>query len=250
MSEQCALDLQDDQELGPIRYIHREDDDHSLYHQDTFHMDDTHMHLKFKSQLTEKELNHLLQIFQDYQLISPFERNMFLLGNCFRHKLACIEMDRFLGLTSPLAERSQASVEGDTKKIISYLKTIQDNDILLDLHNHLLSASFDYLRENPAGNMSIWQGTDAHGNVIKTSKSWAIIEKTITLQMENNIAAHCQFNRYVAQDRVHQLSRYPFFCVKHNVADSRPQSPSIEAFLNGDRQGFDDTYQHHFNKCS
>ena len=180
MSEKCVSNLQFDSELGPIRYVHREDDDHSLYHQDTFHMDDGHMHVKFRSKLTENELEHLLQVFVNYQLITPFEKYFFLLGHVFRHGCARVAINKILGLNLGEVESLTPSVEESTRNIISYLKTIQDNDILIDLHLYLLSSTFDYLRENAAGEISIWQGTDAYGNVVKTSKSWAIIEKSIT----------------------------------------------------------------------
>ncbi|HAT9452185.1 TPA: Dot/Icm T4SS effector LegA7, partial [Legionella pneumophila subsp. pneumophila] len=47
-------------ELGVYRFIHRDDTDHDLYHQDEFSMDDNHYHAQFDKAIDESKLENIL----------------------------------------------------------------------------------------------------------------------------------------------------------------------------------------------
>lgn len=124
--------------------------------------------------------------------------------------------------------------------------------MLVDLHQYLLEQKFDYLRTNPAGDRSTWQGTDANGQIVKTSESWSMIEKAIELQMAHNIEKGCRFTYRVARDRAKELSMHRFFGVKHNLVEDaavmqEPQSPSVIAFEGKDTDTFDKRYESLFS---
>ncbi|MGL5742952.1 MAG: hypothetical protein ACRCXC_10670 [Legionella sp.] len=50
-------------EVGRPTFVHRDDVDHYLYHDDNFNMDNTHYHIKFKRQLDEPTLDKIFGSF-------------------------------------------------------------------------------------------------------------------------------------------------------------------------------------------
>ncbi|KTC79999.1 hypothetical protein Lche_2019 [Legionella cherrii] len=65
-------------ELGVYRFVHRDDPDHYLYHQDSFKMDDNHYHAQFSVSIDEKKLDSILTTFEKYSIISNEEHTRFL----------------------------------------------------------------------------------------------------------------------------------------------------------------------------
>ncbi|HAT1772528.1 TPA: hypothetical protein RG395_001456 [Legionella pneumophila] len=65
-------------ELGVYRFIHRDDHDHDLYHQDEFSMDDNHYHAQFDKTIDESKLENILGILEKHSLISSEEHTSFI----------------------------------------------------------------------------------------------------------------------------------------------------------------------------
>ncbi|HAT7073901.1 TPA: hypothetical protein JAN90_14275 [Legionella pneumophila] len=65
-------------ELGVYRFIHRDDTDHDLYHQDEFSMDDNHYHAQFDKTIDENKLENILGILEKHSLISSEEHVSFI----------------------------------------------------------------------------------------------------------------------------------------------------------------------------
>lgn len=65
-------------ELGVKRFVHREDDDHSYYHQDDFDLDNTHYHAQFAVTMTVQLLNKILRVFEKHKLVTNQERLNFI----------------------------------------------------------------------------------------------------------------------------------------------------------------------------
>ncbi|KTD08985.1 hypothetical protein Lgra_2220 [Legionella gratiana] len=65
-------------ELGVYRFVHRDDLDHYLYHQDTFSMDDNHYHAQFEKTIDELKLEDILSILEKHALISSEEHESFV----------------------------------------------------------------------------------------------------------------------------------------------------------------------------
>lgn len=65
-------------ELGVYRFVHREDSDHYLYHQDDFEMDDNHYHAQFAVTINENKLDSILDVLQKYSIISESEHKSFV----------------------------------------------------------------------------------------------------------------------------------------------------------------------------
>ncbi|AMP91462.1 hypothetical protein AXF37_02100 [Legionella pneumophila subsp. pascullei] len=65
-------------ELGVYRFIHRDDHDHDLYHQDEFSMDENHYHAQFDKTIDESKLENILGILEKHSLISSEEHTSFI----------------------------------------------------------------------------------------------------------------------------------------------------------------------------
>lgn len=234
--------------VGNVRSVLRDDDDHGMYHHDGFKMEDLHRHLNFKSMLTSDQLSEILNILVAQNLLTSHEKIAFLKALKERYQLAREKLD---GVVESIMQAVQVTTinelipfdtltsQADMKAIIHFLSTIEDNEILVDLHCYLLSEKFDYLRNNPAGEASCWQGTDAKEVVIKTSQGWAMIEKSIELRMARNIEITCKFTTTLAEKRAEQFLGHKFFGVRHfleldvNGIEER-LSPSVKAFREAD----------------
>ena len=201
--------------------------------------------MKFKAGLTRDQLSMILDILVARNLVTSDERIVLLAAYDRRFESSRKQLDMILGSQFGL------DLTSDYQKINQFIRTIEDNDLLDDLHTYLLCDTFNALRSNPAGDASIWQGTNAAGEVIITSQLWAMIEKSITLQMGHNVEKGCQFTAKLAKDWATELSVHRFFAVKHQlngVADRArdSESPSVEAFRNWNTTTFDREYNSHF----
>ncbi|KTC83754.1 hypothetical protein [Legionella cincinnatiensis] len=65
-------------ELGVYRFVHRDDNDHNLYHQDNFNMEDNHYHAQFSKTIDEIKLEDILGILEKHTLITAEEHESFL----------------------------------------------------------------------------------------------------------------------------------------------------------------------------
>ncbi|WP_131794858.1 hypothetical protein [Fluoribacter gormanii] len=70
--------MQRSNELGVYRFVHREDADHYLYHQDDFEMEDDHYHAQFAITINEGKLDSILDVLQKYSIISEEEHKSFV----------------------------------------------------------------------------------------------------------------------------------------------------------------------------
>ncbi|KTD61287.1 hypothetical protein Lsan_1849 [Legionella santicrucis] len=68
----------DQNELGVYRFVHREDSDHALYHQDNLDMDYNHYHAQFSKTIDEIKLEDILGILEKHTLITSEEHTSFL----------------------------------------------------------------------------------------------------------------------------------------------------------------------------
>lgn len=224
------------------RNVHREDHDHPLYHQENaeigFREDDEHFHIKFSVLLSYDHLELILETFVKYELIDDNEKNELLLLFATRQKK-----------NQDLLKYLDRESEKDTKRIIGYISRCDDNDVLLNLHECLLSDEFDYLRE--LDDLLItrrWQGTDNNGDIVQTSKGWSMIEKSIALKMANNIRmVNITHTPEVCKERAMQLAQYSFFAIKRKADNSIERSGMYQAFQDNDLNGFDKSYEKHFS---
>ena len=162
----------------------------------------------------------------------------------------------FSSPAAPAAESKAAAspstdadkVIGDTKKIITYIHTISDIEVLSDLHQYLKSEKFNYLRHVGTA-PSDWLSKDAESRPITTSESWAMIEKALSLQMAQSIKTNCSvFSPELAASRATQLATsYGFFGMCRSKSAAAPASPSYTAFSTHDAGTFDRRYAEHFN---
>ncbi|CDZ75965.1 hypothetical protein BN59_00227 [Legionella massiliensis] len=77
--EEAGLVTQRVNELNePVTFVHRDDADHDRYHQDSFPLDDTHMHMRFAKAIDEPKLEQVLEFFAKHNLISGAEQASFL----------------------------------------------------------------------------------------------------------------------------------------------------------------------------
>lgn len=224
--------------MGKIRFVHRNCDDHTLYHQDKFNQDDDHSHIKFKSMLTNTQFIEIMNIFLKYEMISKDEKNQFIAKyeTCFINKRHALD-------------EAISEAKNQTETIIKFISECKKNENLADLHDYLLSPKFDDLRKSPE---KMFHGTDEKGHVIETSESWAKIEKAISLQMSLNIEKNSRFTLELAKTQSKQLSAsHPFIMVRHiteNAKETDPISPTFKAFKKGDGKELEERYENHFHK--
>jgi len=225
--------------------IHRDDDDHAFYHLDDCSLEDTHAHWKFRTPMTRKKLELILQELKKHQLISDDEETGFLAAYDERYIRALHDLCSSLSRT--------CDIDIDTRAIINYIKSCNDNDIIHFLHQALLSDRFNYLRVITAAPLEyLWQGTDTREEVVETSKQWAMIQKAISLQLANNIRTECdRFSDKVARERATQLRMcYPFFALKRKspICTDRFTSSLFTAFATREETKFTEKYEKFFRR--
>ncbi|MHB1948330.1 MAG: hypothetical protein ACYCQI_09480 [Gammaproteobacteria bacterium] len=242
--------------FAPIRFVKRKEDDHAIYHKDTFDFHHLHSHFKFNHPLNRGELQQILAILIQYKLITPEERSAFFIAYDHRYATSRKQLTRKL-LNPEVNVHSKmieiATVAGsktsykkaDKTIVIQSIKTCLDNDILADLHALLKTTPFDYLRELTSKHkISFWRGTNVKGDIVKTSRSWAMIEKAIFLQMAHNIAKESKFTKDVGYAYAQDLARaHHFFKIGRHCLNPYNTSKTYRAFKNGETLKLDREYQ-------
>lgn len=233
------------------RFIFTDDDDHALYHQDKLNKNSPHCHIKLRSQLNKHLLTTLLDILVNHRLINEEEKLAFLNAFDQRYIKSRENLDEILAeIETPtdleLKKENPSKKVLHAKAIAQFVHACTDNDIIVDLHRYLLSSKFDYLRV--IGKVSCL-GSNANGKIIKTSTTWAWLEKTLSLQLAQNIKDKCEFTYDLARSRAKQLSVHRFFGISR-YDSSEPCSPTLRAFVRADSKTFDERYESHFSLCS
>lgn len=65
-------------ELGVYRFVSRNDDEHHLFHQDDFDMEEDHYHAQFSRTIDDVKLGQILSILERYNLITSEEHERFI----------------------------------------------------------------------------------------------------------------------------------------------------------------------------
>ena len=242
-----------DDKIEHMRYIHRDADDHELYHKDGLDKEVEHCHLNFHDMLSGEQLGKILDIFMHHGLITADEKAKFLDAYALRYANARNELDAALKpKTSSESKESKPDAKVDTISIINFIKNCSENDILVNLHQYLEMEKFNYLRAVKEDKKATWFGTDASNHVIQTKKSWAMIEKAIALQMAHNIEVNCNFTPNLAITFAAKFAKaHPFFAIKHhnNASLSASATSSIfNAFRSCDKSKLDNSYEHLFQR--
>lgn len=219
------------------RFVHNEDDDHRLYHNDGLDRNLTHHHIKFNALINHERLAEILSTFVENKIITAKECEAILMAYDNRFIQSRKRLDRIVSYDK----------ESDFLLIKLLIKACEDNDLLADLHEYLLSPQFDHLREAPPEGSS-WLGLNATGKVFKTTETWAMIEECITLQMANNIRNKAEhFSEKLAKQAASQLKQnLKFFAMSHRHGSSYDTSASFRAFANHDLEKFDKELKAHF----
>jgi len=210
------------------RIVIRINDDHSLYHNnDGYNLDESHWHIKFKNIMTMEQILKVFKIFIEAGLIIEQEKVDFFKALEKRYEACRLMLNTMI---------TKNAVHDSSQIIKTCLQDCTDNDMLAYMHRYLLSPQFDYLRDETIDTSNIrWQGTDSHGQVVPTTKSWAMIEKFIAYQMAQNI--HHLVSRFTPQigaERTKQLSvAYPFFAIKRKATAKTNASNIVAAFSQG-----------------
>ncbi len=224
---------------GYVSTIMREDDEHNLFHRDLFNRDDYHWHFAFDSMIDRGKLSRILDILIKYNCISDNNKNIFMQSYDARYQ-------QFI---TPLKLTHRDKYK-DTASIIKFIKQCNDNDLLVHLHKHLLDSKFDYLRARTGRfSFSFWRGTNKKGETVETSRSWAMIEKTLALQMGINICDQAtKFTPQFAEKKSRQLACfYPFFMIaRYFFSWPLMGNSSFEAFSRGDEIEFREKRYQHF----
>src|SRR5579885_704669 len=219
------------------KFVRRNDDDHMLYHRDSFILDESHWHIKFTCLLNIDQLVEILNIFIKHQLLTKHEQTKFLEAVEKRYSDARIVLSNTL----------TTEKEADAKTIIAFIKKCPDNDILKNLHGYLTAKVFDYLRSEPitdqndssATERKKYQGSDSNGQIVATSREWSLIEKAITLQMAHNIQNHCtRFTPALGKQYAKRLKhQFCFFSISRNAKHGvKKKSSAYLAIKNADAE--------------
>ncbi|OGT53214.1 MAG: hypothetical protein A3E84_01115 [Gammaproteobacteria bacterium RIFCSPHIGHO2_12_FULL_42_13] len=145
-----------------------------------------------------------------------------------------------------LAQGDKAS---DMRSIVQLIRSISDNDILVNLHQYLLEKKFDYLRLKLGLEIfsNRWQGLNRNGGIEDTTYCWAVIEKAFTLQIAHNVQAGSrQFTAAVGDRYSQQLAQYRFFAKPHRSGSTKETSRVFDAFARGDGANLDEKYRKMF----
>ena len=225
--------------------------DHGMYHNKPSEKQKNHVHFKFQNMISEAHLKKILIMFIIHKMLTSSEANQY--DYCYKARKLKIETDLADVLPKGVGVKGQVNPSPDKyahkDAIIQFIDQITHLDQLEHLHKHLLSEKFNYLRQlTGTCPWSFWQGTNANGETVTTSKTWSAIEKAIQLKMSMIVAQRCSYNTALGQKRAEQFTRnHPFFSIKRNrLSRSRTTSSSFDAFRDGDRATLDAAYQSHF----
>jgi hypothetical protein len=178
----CLEQIQAGKICSYDKYVIRTDDDHLLYHRDSYNLNDSHWHIKFRRILNKDQLATILNIFENSMLITHEEKLDFLAAFDQRYIECRNRLDREL---DGICQEDVGTV------IINFVNRCSDNDILSDLHKYLLEEKFDFIRAVNGSEIPRFQGCNRQGQVVPTHIAWAKIEKAIAVQMVHNIQKQC-----------------------------------------------------------
>jgi hypothetical protein len=222
------------------------DHEHRSYPTEQFCLDDDrhgqkHAHVRFSKGVDINILNKLLCYLKDsYHMFTQAEVDM-----CNDQWKKRHDAD-FQHLEGKLSSRKKS----DVAIIIQHISTIEDIDTLMALHQHLLDKKFDYLREfTGVVKFSLWRGTDANNNEIHTTKSWAMIEKAISLQIVKIAPTSKRPEKFAFTESIGIY--HPFLTIKrfHIPGQSEESdNASFDAFRHKDTKKVEEKHQSHFRK--
>lgn len=248
------------------RYIHRNDDDHQLFHADNFDMEENHSHIKFKMNLTLTKLSQIVGIMASMDFISEAEKNDFL--NMYKM--------RFVSAKNKLEALLKQDKQKDIEAIKEFIKNCSDNDILTYIHEQLTGNKFDYLRAiqvkpvaaaaaaaattapaavaaaAPAATTAVndkqWISLNETNNVVVTSKGWAMLEECFTIKIAENIRRNSTvFSQSVARAYADEFQHdYSWFAMNHKRTNTAAINNGFAAFANADTTTLDKEFESHF----
>lgn len=228
------------------RYIEKGDDDHALYHQDQIRAGIAHYHLKFQHKLSKAQFKQVMNVFAKSGLISPQQKDTYFLVFKQRNQLI-----RAALMAQLLGEKYK-----DERTILNFFNHCRNNDLLVHLHDFLLHPKFSYLRVQDAEDThpkqgKEWQGVmTLSGTVDKTSRTWATLEKALSLQMIKNLKHQTsRFTLAFAAERAQQLAEsHVFFGIKRSRysggVHATPINKTLTAFATADEA----TLEYKYNK--
>lgn len=230
---QCHESLKHQQNVIFDKVIQRKDDNHDFYHHDELDSDKPHFHLKFHQMLSREQVVQLLDVFVHHEILSEQEKNIFLLEYELRYKT----------VRQALLEDCTGQIENDEKVIIDFIRNCTDNDILADLHDYMVKPIFDYLR-NGALSKDVWVGMNYVGREVYTNKTWAMIEKCISLKMAMNVAQNVFLTPALGDQIATQLhSTHSFFAMKHKATATQKTNKAYNALKMGDEDQLKRSYR-------
>lgn len=216
-------------QLKPERYVNRGDDDHGFYHQDFLNAQRVHYHIKFHRALSEEQFGEMVKIFVEQELVSQEQGEAYIAEVKNRNARARATLDQVLSVS---AKDKMLRQQSHKRVLLSLIAGCNNNDVLVHVHNYLLEPKFDYLRAIPKGEVhptlgKQWQGTDREGKVVKTSETWAKLEKGFSLQIIRNLQNQTSlFSPELGLERSRQLAvSHGFFGIKRS---SYTKNPSAE----------------------
>lgn len=222
--------------FADCKYVYRDYDEHDLYHQDHFDRTKMHYHVQFGSYLKKESMIKIVDQLALASILTAEE------------KVKCLDALhlRYQEVDDKLSQLITANPTNDLQAIQKYILSCYDNDILVHLHKTLLTQKFDYLRQlNIEDQEQHWQGCNAQNEVVQTSKAWAMIEKTIALQLANNMRTQCSvFTDSLGQNRCKHLSQdHRFFAIKRKSTNTNLNNNTALALLNAQEKKLQDKDQ-------
>lgn len=234
------------------RFIHRQDHDHDLYHQDEFKIEDNHYHYKSKHILNHDRLRQICDIAISTDIMTQAEAAGLLADFDDRYQT------KIVALADRLTESKDMNVAN--KAIHQFIAQCDDLDTLTFLHQQLLAPKYAFLRskslqQNPllAPLPSGWYATASQdGAVREVNPSWAKIEKSFELQMMHIMDNVCQMDAGVGHERASEFHvDSPFFGIKRHQKgpyDALARNKLFTLFNQGDAKAIEQEYKTHFAK--
>jgi hypothetical protein len=202
--------------------------------------------LEFKDITNTRNLKLDLDILEEAGYLNNDEaKNAFSIFSNIVNAREGARMDAKVEARSQLKKLCKTNKQSDLKSIINFIATCNNNEILPDLHRYLLTAEFNYLREKTGTfSFSAWHGTDEKGNIVRCSKSWAMIEKAISLQMLKNTQEKVPDGRSIAFGLA---SSCKFFSIRRwGLFNNAGTSKTYDALVNDDLKVLNQQYTSHF----
>lgn len=231
--------MQDQKEYS--HSIQREESDHDLFHRDSLDKEETHYHFKYKKQIDRDTLIILLNLGKQYKLINEEELKAFLSAYDKKYNHDVVK------IVELLMEDKKTAIT----RLNQFIKSCEDNTLLLALHQHLLKSGKynDFIIPNT---ITSALGELPDGIIGPVSKKWAVTEKSFELQMINNIQTKCQrFTKRIALEKCSEFSSHLFFSTQRMQSDlsKHPHEPNkvCKLFQEADDAKLNQEYYKHFS---